>query len=144
MAVLGYGRLSDLRGCYHCDLHGYDAAWSPEVWTKCLTDRRNRVLVVRDGGRIVGWVSGTVGKGYTDIHRLAVLPLYRRKGLCKRLVEGLGAGELRVVLRLSNQGALAAAKRLGFRAVGVLRSYFDGDDGVALVRRELCTTTSNV
>lgn len=132
--TIGYARLGDLRGCYHCDLHGYDAAWSPVIWTKCLTDKRNRVLVVRVDGKVVGWVSGTVSDTHFTLHRCTILPAYRRRGLCRKLIETLGPGELQVVLRLSNAVGLGTAKALGLRAVRMLKNAFEDDDGVLLIR----------
>lgn len=132
--TLSYGRAGDLKGCYQCDLHGYSNVWSPASWSNCLADRDSRVFVVRCGGRVVGTVTGTRWNGYTDIKKLTVLPEYRRRGLARRLVEGLGDGELRVVLAEGNLDGQLAAKAMGFRAVKVLRSYFEDQDGVLMVR----------
>lgn len=136
-ATFGYGRLSDIRGCYTLDLRSYDSVWSDSTWSKCLQDQSSSTFVIRDGSRLVGLVTGSKGVGYYDVHKLAVLPECRRQGHCKRLVEGLGTGELRVTVRETNAVGLAVAKRLGFKAVKMLRNGFDGEDGVMLVRAGL-------
>lgn len=135
--TFSYGRLSDLRDCYSCDLKSYDRVWSESVWEKCLTDRAARVFVVRVGGEVVGWITGVQRPDYFDVTRCAVLPGLRRSGHCRRLVEGLGRGELRTVLRETNEIGLLTAKGLGFRAVRVLKNRFDTEDGILLVRGRL-------
>lgn len=135
--TLTFARPSDLAACYSLDVYGYDNAWSEDTWSKCLADRQCRVLTVRLDGKVVGWVTGCQRASYFDLTKITVLEPYRRLGYCRRLVEGLGSGELRTQLRESNAVGLAVARALGFRAVGLLKNWCDGEDGIQLVRGRL-------
>jgi GNAT superfamily N-acetyltransferase len=133
-----YARPSDLRDCYTLDLHCYERAWSESTWRRCLADRGAVTFVLRAEGKVVGWVTGTRNRGYVDVQKIGVLPHERGKGYCRRLVEGLGLGELRVVLREGNRVGLEVGKALGFRPVKVLRNRFDNEDGILMVRATVC------
>ena len=69
---------------------------------------------------------------------LAVHPCYRRKGiggsLIKKALQILFGKRLRAEVRVSNKGALAFYRKLGFEIVGTLFNYY-GDEDALLVQR---------
>ncbi len=101
-------------------------------------------LVAKHGNRVVGYVSAVVrSDGYGHIVSICVDPEYRRQGIGKKLMESVearmrskfGLCRYRLEVRVSNEPAIRLYKSLGYRIVGVLRSYYpDGEDGYVMVK----------
>ncbi|HEX6534240.1 MAG TPA: GNAT family N-acetyltransferase [Gemmatimonadaceae bacterium] len=86
----------------------------PEKWTL------SRLARAADGG-VAGFLVASVRDGRVHIHRVAVAPTHRGRGLGTRLVTdaarsalALGASELSLKVHRSNAPALALYRRLGF------------------------------
>jgi ribosomal-protein-alanine N-acetyltransferase len=102
-----------------------------------------RCLVAESGGDIEGFALGySVPPDVAHVVTLDVHPSARRRGLGKRLLEGLlealaAAGAERAVLEVDvrNSGAIAFYRRLGFRKTGRIPSYYgSGLDAFEMVR----------
>jgi ribosomal-protein-alanine N-acetyltransferase len=91
-----------------------------------------RCLVAESDGKIEGFTLGYAGPPETaHVVTLDVHPSARRRGLGKRLLEGLlgalaSAGAERAVLEVDvrNTGAITFYRRLGFRKTGRIPSYY--------------------
>jgi [ribosomal protein S18]-alanine N-acetyltransferase len=91
--------------------------------------------------RTRGWERGKI-LGYIVFSRdghiisIAVDPAWRRKGIGKSLVDRAmsypGAGKLRAEVRVSNTGAQAFYKRMGFRGVGTISNYYGDEDALVM------------
>jgi ribosomal-protein-alanine N-acetyltransferase len=115
------------------DLFGPDAWTEAQVAEELLgADRRAWVA----GEPLQGYVvTRTVGD-VTDLHRIAVHPDHRRRGLARMLLAAAGDGR-RTLLEVSarNTGALAFYAAAGFVEIGRRRGYYrDGSDAVVMQR----------
>lgn len=85
----------------------------------------------------------------SELHSLAVLPAQRRRGLGSVLVKSaitearkLGANEMFLEVRSSNQAAIALYEREGFTALSVRRGYYSHPREDALVMRKRLASPS--
>ena len=104
-----------------------------------------RSLVAESDGEIEGFALGYVDP--TDVAHVVTLyvhPSARRRGLGKRLLEGLlealaevGAKHAVLEVDVRNSGAIAFYRRLGFRKTSRIPSYYgSGLDAFEMVRPE--------
>lgn len=96
-------------------------------------------------GRVVGFVSATIRDAETQIHRLAVLPNYRRQGIARQLLSRLERQALErrspavaIVLRESNLAGQVYFRDRGYLAPreGALQAdaFADGETGVVMAK----------
>ncbi|MEM1910606.1 MAG: ribosomal protein S18-alanine N-acetyltransferase [Sulfolobales archaeon] len=102
-------------------------------------------LVVECGGMVVGYSVGTIERGEKGhLVSIAIDRAHRGKGLGKALVKEFEArvrslGVSRVVLEVSvkNEVALSLYKKLNYKVVSVLPSYYPNGEGAYLMLKEL-------
>lgn len=93
-----------------------------------------------NSSKVIGYIGGWVIIDELHITNLAVDPLYRRKGIARKLLNRLTVrakqeGSLRVTLevRVSNSSAIALYKKYGFIPVGCRPKYYTNDHEDALI-----------
>ncbi len=108
-------------------------------------------VVAEEDGKIVGYImcriemglsnfgfSGVLKKGH--VVSVAVLPEHRRKGMGKALVlkalegmQGYGAKQCYLEVRVTNQEAVSLYKKLGFEVSRTVHGYYaDGEDAFVM------------
>jgi len=101
--------------------------------TGALARNRDMALGWRVGGKLVATAIGSFDGLRGWIHRLAVLPDYRRQGLAAALVEAVekklwqaGAQQINLMVYSHNTGARALYEKLGYEYcdVKVMRKRF--------------------
>lgn len=100
------------------------------------------VFVSRRGEAPVGFAVLQVVADEAELHRVAVHPDHRRRGLARRLVEAVlrraearGAARLYLEVARGNAPAVALYRGMGFDVDGVRRAYYsDGDDALLMSR----------
>ncbi len=106
--------------------------WSEQSFAEALTVSQplNRVATGADG-TLCGYLCGQLVADEVQIHNVAVVPSYRRRGLGRALLEhaereGKSRGAVCAVLevRITNVPALAMYGRLGYRRIGRRRAYY--------------------
>lgn len=93
-------------------------------------------LVALEDGELVGYGLIAIVLEDADVANIAVSPLHRKKGLGKRLLEGLlktakekGVQRVFLEVRVSNTPAILLYKGFGFETVNVRKKYYpDGED----------------
>ena len=105
-----------------------------------LTARYGLALGLWEEELLVGAVLLEVLVPESELHSLAVLPAKRHRGLGTLLLKSaitesrkLGANEMFLEVRSSNQGAIALYEREGFTALSVRRGYYSQPREDALV-----------
>ncbi len=125
-----------------------EAVASPEPWSVRLFEGEFEVdsatrhwLVAEDDGSVVGFagmmfVSLGVDGSEGHLMNVAVAPDHRRNGTARTLCEALfsdaadrGVDAITLEVRLSNTGAIALYRQLGFAPVGQRSSYYTNPDG---------------
>ena len=98
-----------------------------------LARNQDMALGWRVGGKLVATAIGTFDGFRGWIHRLAVVPDYRRQGLAAALVETMeeklqqaGARQINLMVHIPNSGARALYEKLGYEYcdVKVMRKRF--------------------
>lgn len=138
--------LDDLPGVLELEhLLFSDDAWSEETYRRELSDpggTRHYVLL-EDEGVIAGWAGLASSGGQGDVLTIGVRPGLQGRGLGSMLLTELldeaaerGCGEVFLDVRADNDRARRLYERLGFRAIGVRKRYYQpsGADAIVMVR----------
>lgn len=90
-------------------------------------------------GQMIGFVAGETrpAQGAAWIATLAVDPLFRRRGIGRALLRACEArfrsSQVKLTVRVSNQGAISLYEREGYRTSDIWRRYYtDGEDGLVM------------
>jgi ribosomal-protein-alanine N-acetyltransferase len=112
--------------------HSFEFPWSEEEFIRCLRQRNCVGMVADRDDRVAGFMIYELHKTRLHILNFAVSPQYRRQRIGQRMVAKL-AGKLsperrtRIMLevRETNLAAQLFFRRQNFRAVSVLRHYYE-------------------
>lgn len=131
----------------------FEFPWSEDDFIRCLRQRNCIGMVAEHENRIVGFMIYELHKNQLHILNFAVRPDFRRRSIGKQMADKL-VGKLsqqrrsRIVLevRETNLAAQIFFKKLGFRAMSVLRDYYDDttEDAYVMHYRLQCATESPV
>ena len=110
----------------------FEFPWSEEDFIRCLRQRNCIGMVAEHDNRIVGFMIYELHKNQLHILNFAVRPDYRRRNVGRQMADKL-IGKLsqqrrsRIVLEVRETNLVAQIffKKLGFRAMSVLRDYYD-------------------
>ena len=110
----------------------FEFPWSEEDFIRCLRQRNCIGMVAEHDNRIVGFMIYELHKNQLHILNFAVRPDYRRRNVGRQMADKL-IGKLsqqrrsRIVLEVRETNLVAQIffKNLGFRAMSVLRDYYD-------------------
>ncbi len=110
----------------------FEFPWLEEDFIRCLRQRNCIGMVAEHEDRVVGFMIYELHKNRIHVHNFAVAREYRRRGVGSQMVAKLIAKlssqrRSRVVLevRETNLAAQLFFRENGFRAVSVLRSYYE-------------------
>lgn len=139
--VLQPGDLADVLGIERVS---FEVPWTDDEFRRCLSQSQTAGLVAEADGRPVGFVIFELAPKQLELLNLAVLPDVRRQGVARaligHLIERLPAQHcerMHLVIRETNLAAQLFFRAAGFRAVGLLRDYYDdvAEDGIAFQYR---------
>ncbi len=132
---------ADLPQVIAIERRAFPTPWSLAMFVLELSKSSGVCLAATVGGRVVGYV---VCSRYADVWHVmnvAVDPDQRRRGLGRALLEHLlgevGEGAaLTLEVRRTNASAMRLYERLGFRAAGIRRRYYqdNGEDALVMWR----------
>jgi [ribosomal protein S18]-alanine N-acetyltransferase len=116
-----------------------EVAWRGE-WERVPATRH--IVVAVEPGRVVGFAVLSVVAGVADLHRIAVGPAWRRRGIGVALAETLVAearsrdcDRMLLEVEADNAAALALYGRLGFVEIARRSAYYGpGRDALVLER----------
>ncbi|MBR6790008.1 MAG: ribosomal protein S18-alanine N-acetyltransferase [Oscillospiraceae bacterium] len=116
--------------------------WSPKGLRDTLREERSFFLTAEENGRICGYLNCTYILDEINIHRICVLPEYRRMGvgtaLMARLADFCREKELREIfleVRKSNLQAQRLYTRFGFEVIGERAGFYQNPDEPGLIMR---------
>jgi len=122
----------------------FEYAWTEEDFLRCLRQRNCIGMVAEHGEKVVGFMIYELHKNKLHILNFAVNPAWRRLGVGAQMVAKLisklsSHRRTRITLevRETNLAAQLFFRSQGFRAVRVLRSYYDdsGEDAFLMQYR---------
>jgi len=92
-----------------------------------------------EAGKMIGFIAGDTrpSQGATWISTIAVDPGYQRRGIGHALLlaceSQIKSPNMKLTVRVSNQGAISLYEREGYRTVDIWRNYYsDGEDGLVM------------
>lgn len=98
------------------------------------------MMVAENGGKVVGFVAGSVVCGVAELESIVVEEALRGKGLGRRMLEALarwakerGAESMELEVRASNGSALRLYEALGFAETARRRGYYRAPDEDAVL-----------
>lgn len=127
----------DLRKVQYIEQNSSDYPWTEEDFLRCLRQRNCIGMVAEQGERVVGFMIYELHKNKLHILNFAVHPQWRRSGIGAQMVAKLVSKlsshrrtRITLELRETNLPAQLFFRKLEFRAVRVLRKYYDdtGED----------------
>ncbi len=144
------GRKSDIDALAELERLCFSVPWSWESIARSITESNNsRFYLAELDGKTVACVSCWLLPPYEcQLGNVAVDPEYRRRGIATLLLkkmladcEALGIMDVTLEVRVSNTGAQALYKGLGFESEGIRKGYYQGkEDAVIMWRRERLKT----
>ena len=118
----------------------FESPWLEEDFLSCLRQRNCICVVAENDDQIDGFMVYEISKHGYKILNLAVHPAVRRQGIADELVSRLirkhhDRTAIEVTIRETNLSGQLFFKSLGFKAVEILRDYFDDVDEDAYLMR---------
>jgi [ribosomal protein S18]-alanine N-acetyltransferase len=122
----------DMAEALEIENEGFEFPWSEDDFIRCLRQRNCIGMVAEHADRVVGFMIYELHKTRLHLLNLAVGKDYRRRGAGEQMMAKLTAKlssqrRTRIMLevRETNLPAQLFFKHLGFRAVSVLRDFYD-------------------
>ena len=115
-------------------------AWAATLVADELPRKDRTWWAAYDDKKLVGYCGGWIVDGQVQILKIATDPTYRRRGIARELIglvasdaRDLGATEMTLEVRLSNEGAQTFYENLGLARIGVRPHYYsDREDAVIM------------
>ena len=127
----------DMPEVLQTEQESFEYAWTEEDFLRCLRQRNCIGMVAEQGEKVVGFMIYELHKSKLHILNFAVHPAHRRAGIGSQMVAKLisklsSHRRTRITLevRETNLAAQLFFQKQGFKAVRVLRSYYEdtGED----------------
>lgn len=132
----------DMPEVLEIESQSFEFAWTEEDFLCCLRQRNCIGMVAECDHRIVGFMIYELHKSKLHVLNFAVDPEFRRQNIGAQMIEKLvdklsqqRRQEIVLEVRESNLPAQLFFKKMGFKAVLVLRSHYDDTDEAAYVMR---------
>ncbi|HYT87193.1 MAG TPA: ribosomal protein S18-alanine N-acetyltransferase [Gemmataceae bacterium] len=131
----------DMPEVLQTEQQSFEYAWTEEDFLRCLRQRNCIGMVAEQGEKVVGFMIYELHKQKLHILNFAVSPAWRRHGVGAQMVAKLisklsSHRRTRITLevRETNLPAQLFFSRQGFRAVRVLRAYYEdsGEDAFVM------------
>jgi ribosomal-protein-alanine N-acetyltransferase len=116
----------------------FDSAWDADSITRSIEHPASASFIaqVREPRSLAGFVIGRIAADEAEILSIGVAPEWQRRGIGRRMVEGLVRASRRAeVARLflevaaDNAAAIALYKSLGFKVAGRRKAYYQRAGG---------------
>ena len=122
----------DMAGVLEIEKLGFEFSWSEEDFVRCLRQRNCIGMVCEYEERVVGFMIYELHKNRIHVLNFAVHPDFSRRAVGRQMMDKL-IGKLssqrrnRIMLevRETNLSAQLFFRSMGFRAISVLRDYYD-------------------
>lgn len=124
----------------------FSEPWSYGILEAGIYSPYDVYYVWEQAGEILGYCNLRVLAGEGEVQRIAVLPMYRRRGLARNLMEAMvdyareqKAAVISLEVRESNASARSLYESCGFRAEAVRKGYYrnPSEDAVIMWKRDM-------
>lgn len=122
----------DMPQVLQIEAESFEFPWSEDDFHRCLRQRNCIGMVADRGGEVVGYMIYELHRNRLHVLNFAVAPRCRRQGVGRQMAERLVAKlaperrtRITLEVRETNLTAQLFFRSLGFRAVSVLRDYYE-------------------
>ena len=122
----------DMPEVLHAEQNSFEFPWSEEDFIRCLRQRNCIGMVAECEERVVGFMIYELHKNRLHVLNFAVSPGWRRRGVGNQMIEKLvnklshqRRNRILLEVRETNLEAQLFFKSMGFKAVSVLRDFYD-------------------
>lgn len=123
---------SDMPRVMEIENASFEYTWTEEYFLTCLRQRNCIAMVAELNGYVVGFIVYELQKQTISILNIAVDPDFRHQEIGTRIIARMidkltqqRRREINLTIRETNVAAQFFFKAMGFRAVSVLRNYYD-------------------
>jgi [ribosomal protein S18]-alanine N-acetyltransferase len=110
----------------------FEFSWSEDDFIRCLRQRNCIGMVAEHNERVVGFMIYELHRNRLHVLNFAVHPDYRRRGIGAQMMNKLVAKlspqrrtRIQLEVRETNLAAQLFFKNLGFRAISLLRDFYE-------------------
>ena len=123
-----------------------ESPWSAAQFREELSGvpKSRRYLVAHEQGVIVGYAGVALAGDVADIHNIAVIPSYRKRGIASQLLDELerwaiskGVTALMLEIREGNQEAFPLYQKRGYAVISRRDNYYAPGIHALIMRKEL-------
>jgi len=114
------------------EMSSFEFPWTEDDFIRCLRQRNCIGMVAEHDERVIGFMIYELHKNQLHILNFAVLPEFRRRGAGRQMVAKLigklsnqRRNKILLEVRETNLEAQLFFRDMGFRAVTVLRDFYD-------------------
>jgi len=134
----------DMPEVLQTETESFEVAWTEEDFLRCLRQRNCIGMVAEQGEKVVGFMIYELHKSKLHILNFAVQPAHRRSGVGAQMVAKLISKlsshrrtKITLEVRETNLPAQLFFRTQGFKAMRVMRSYYDdsGEDAFLMQYR---------
>ena len=122
----------DMPAVLEIESQGFEFPWSEDEFIRCLRQRNCIGMVAEQDDQVVGFMIYELHKNRLHILNFAVAAEARRSGvgkaMCEKLISKLShdrRNRIMLEVRETNLDAQLFFRNLGFRAISVLRDFYD-------------------
>lgn len=133
------------------DIEGqsFEFPWSEDDFIRCLRQRNCIGMVAETEDRVVGYMVYELHKNRLHILNFAVDPQFRRSGIGKAMVQKLTSklsyerrSRIMLEIRETNLPAQLFFRDMGFRAICILREFYEDSPEDAYLMQFRCRATA--
>ena len=113
----------------------FEFPWTSEELWQCLQERNCLGMVAEHEGRVVGYIVYETPKNRFFVTNIAVAPEFQRHGIARQMIQKLVSKmiyqqrhKVAITIRETNLPALLCFRALGFKAVTVLKNFYEEQD----------------
>ena len=122
----------DMPEVLYAEQSSFEFPWSEDDFVRCLRQRNCIGMVAECEERVVGFMIYELHKNRLHVLNFSVSPNWRRRGIGQQMIEKLinklshqRRNRILLEVRETNLEAQLFFKSVGFRAVSVLRDFYD-------------------
>jgi [ribosomal protein S18]-alanine N-acetyltransferase len=135
----------DMPEVLNIERESFEFPWFEEDFIRCLRQRNCIGMVAEQGERVVGFMIYELHKSRLHILNFAVAKGVRMRGIGRQMADKLASKlssqrrtRITLEVRETNLAAQLFFKKVGFKAINVLRSYYEDSPEDAYVMQFAC------
>lgn len=134
-------RREDIPDILEIEYQSFRYPWTRTIFDSCIGSDG---FLVFSNEKVIAYAMVRVEFGKAHLESIAVLPIYRRKGIgsglldaCMEYAAAMGARIMELEVRESNAGAVAFYSKHGFEIAAMAKHYYITENAIIMVKRAI-------